>query len=69
MLDPMLACVHAENGRAGGLLRAYSIEAVADAIVQLLEDMHIRRPHVVGYSLGARVALALALGTGELPAP
>ncbi len=50
-------------------LRAYSIEAVSDAIAQLLEDMRIRRPHVIGYSLGARVALALALRAGVLPPP
>lgn len=54
---------------SSGSLRAYSIEAMADAIAQLLEDMRIRRPHLVGYSLGARVALALALRTGELLLP
>lgn len=47
-----------------GALQAYSIEAMADAIAQLLKDMGICRPHVVGYSLGARIALALALRSG-----
>lgn len=41
----------------------YSVEAMAEAVKQLLRDLRISRPHIVGYSLGARVALALALRT------
>ncbi len=42
---------------------------MAEAVAQLLEDMRIHRPHVVGYSLGARIALALTLRTGGLLCP
>ncbi len=47
-------------GASGG----YSIEAMAEAVVQLLRDLRVSCPHVVGYSLGARVALAMAISTG-----
>ena len=37
---------------------------MAEAVVQLLRDLRVSCPHVVGYSLGARVALAMAISTG-----
>ena len=40
---------------------AMSVEATADALAALLEARHAVPAHVVGYSLGARVALRLAV--------
>jgi 2-succinyl-6-hydroxy-2,4-cyclohexadiene-1-carboxylate synthase len=42
-------------------LARYSFEACVADLVQLLDDLAIDRAHVLGYSMGGRVALHLAL--------
>lgn len=39
----------------------YSMETTASAIVALLEELQIESPHVLGYSMGGRLALYLAV--------
>jgi pimeloyl-ACP methyl ester carboxylesterase len=40
---------------------AYTIEGAAQALLALLDELEIERPLVVGYSMGGRLALYLAL--------
>ncbi len=46
------------HGRAG--TRAASVEETADALAELLAHLGAAPSHVLGYSLGARIAIALA---------
>ena len=54
-LTPFIAC-------AG--MGAFSIAAMAEALEALLVALHLTDVHVVGYSLGARVALELCAQPG-----
>ena len=50
------------HGRAVGLpSSAYSVDAAADALIQSLDNEGIHKAGVVGYSMGGRLALHLAL--------
>ncbi|HEY4022818.1 MAG TPA: alpha/beta hydrolase [Pseudonocardiaceae bacterium] len=43
----------------------YSIEMMATDAIELMDAVGVERAHVVGISMGASVALAMALGYGE----
>lgn len=50
------------HGASLGLApEAYTIEGTARAVVRTLDELEVRRPVVVGYSMGGRLALYLAL--------
>ena len=50
------------HGASVGLApEAYTLEETARAVVRTLDELEARRPVVVGYSMGARLALYLAL--------
>ena len=62
--------IHALSAGAEG---AYSVEAMADAVAALLQQLGDARSarrqvrwHLIGYSLGARIALRLALRHGRV---
>src|SRR3712207_4582359 len=44
---------------------AYTIEGAAQALLTLLDELEIERPLIVGYSMGGRLALYLALRHAE----
>ncbi|MFD3448694.1 2-succinyl-6-hydroxy-2,4-cyclohexadiene-1-carboxylate synthase [Microbacteriaceae bacterium 4G12] len=50
---------HGETDRPDDPKR-YRIEKVAEDIVQLLTKLHVQKAHVLGYSMGGRLAITLA---------
>jgi 2-succinyl-6-hydroxy-2,4-cyclohexadiene-1-carboxylate synthase len=44
---------------------AYTMEGTAQAVIRTLDEIEVRRPVVVGYSMGGRLALYLALRPPE----
>ena len=65
-LDEHFCCVVPDlpgHGSSLGLPHpaAYSIEGAAYALLVLLDELEVERPLVVGYSMGGRLALYLAL--------
>jgi pimeloyl-ACP methyl ester carboxylesterase len=50
------------HGRTGNIERPITLAALAEDIVGLLDHLHIDRAHVLGHSIGAGVALELAVG-------
>jgi 2-succinyl-6-hydroxy-2,4-cyclohexadiene-1-carboxylate synthase len=64
-LDERFCCVAPDlpgHGRSLGLTpEDYTIEGAARTLLDLLDDLEIERPAVVGYSMGGRLALYLAL--------
>jgi 2-succinyl-6-hydroxy-2,4-cyclohexadiene-1-carboxylate synthase len=50
------------HGASLGLApEAYTMEGTAQAVVRTLDELEVRRPMIVGYSMGGRLALYLAL--------
>lgn len=63
-LAPRFFCVSPDlpgHGRSVGLSGRYTIEWTADLLKRVLEEARLDRVHVVGYSMGGRVALFFAL--------
>jgi 3-oxoadipate enol-lactonase len=56
---------HRGAGRSAKPPGPYSIEQMADDVTALLEHLELPRAHVLGMSLGGRIAMALALGHPE----
>jgi 2-succinyl-6-hydroxy-2,4-cyclohexadiene-1-carboxylate synthase len=58
-------CIALDLPGHGGSLdlapQAYTMEGTARAVVRTLDDLKARRPVIVGYSMGGRLALYLAL--------
>ena len=60
------------HGRSGALSRRPTVAAIADAIAADLDELGVGRVHVLGNSIGARVALESGrprpgpLGRGDL---
>jgi pimeloyl-ACP methyl ester carboxylesterase len=48
------------HGRSGALARRPTVAAIADAVAADLDELGVGRVHVLGNSIGARVALELA---------
>src|SRR5919112_4201020 len=49
------------HGRSGTLARRPTVAAIADAVAADLDELGVGRVHVLGNSIGARVALELAV--------
>jgi 2-succinyl-6-hydroxy-2,4-cyclohexadiene-1-carboxylate synthase len=49
------------GGSLGLAPEAYTMEGTAREVVRTLDDLEVRRPVIVGYSMGGRLALYLAL--------
>ena len=65
-LDERFYCVAPDlpgHGSSLGMTHpgAYTIEGAAQALIALLDKLEIERPLIVGYSMGGRLALYLAL--------
>lgn len=53
------------HGKTETKLGDYTFSRTAEAIVDLLDYLNIRKTHVLGYSLGGRIALYLACEFGD----
>jgi 2-succinyl-6-hydroxy-2,4-cyclohexadiene-1-carboxylate synthase len=65
VLDERFYCVTPDLPGHGGSLglppEAYTIDGAARALLELLDELEVERPSIVGYSMGGRLALYLAL--------
>ena len=52
---------HGQSGKTVG----YSYETMAEDVRQFIAALHLTKPHIIGFSDGAIVALLLAIGHGE----
>lgn len=46
----------------------YSVEEVSSDLLYILRELHISKAHIIGYSMGGRLALSLALLNPEIAA-
>src|SRR2546428_7810581 len=54
------------HGRTADIDRPLSPELMADDIAALIKHLKLERPHLIGFSLGCRVALLTAIMHPEL---
>src|SRR3712207_1447085 len=69
-LDGLHRCLAVDLPGRGASLdparpEAYTVEGAARMLLDLLDELNIERPVVVGYSMGGRLALYLALRNPE----